>query len=111
MEHSYLTDEQREEWKNLKGNFTTTPNYLDLVVGIWNTISWYYKPRMWRDYAFPGSFIEDFTRHFYFPIHEIYYILYIAILITISRYLYEKYICKVRSKDLREHFRLSDNLF
>jgi len=95
MAHSYRTPEQLEDWKNLKGNFTITPNYIDLVVGIWNGISWYYRPHMWQNYSFPRSFIEDFTEHFYFPVHEIYYIIYIAIFITILRYLFEKFICKV----------------
>jgi hypothetical protein len=95
MSHPYLSSEDLEEYKNLKGNFTTTPNYIDLITGIWTALSWYYKPKMWRDYAFPRSFIEDFIRHFYFPINEVYYIIYIAILITILRYLFEKFICKV----------------
>jgi len=95
MAHPYLTTEQLEVWKDLKGNFTTTPNYIDLITGIWNVISWYYKPRMWNNYTFPQSFIEDFTKHFHFPIHEIYYIVYIAIFITILRYLFEKFLCKV----------------
>ncbi|CAF0882433.1 unnamed protein product [Adineta steineri] len=94
MDHPYLTQEQLDEWKNLKGNFTTTPNYIDLIVGMWTAISWYYKPHMWRDYKIPQSFIEDFTRHFYFPMNQIYYIIYIAIVVTILRYLFEKYICK-----------------
>ena len=98
IDHPYLTTEQIEEWRSLKGNFTLTPNYIDLVVGIWNTISWYYKPQMWRSYKFPRSFIDDFTRHFYFPIYQVYYIIYIAIFITILRYLFEKYFCRVSKK-------------
>ncbi|CAF3032443.1 unnamed protein product [Rotaria socialis] len=94
MGHSHLTIEQLEDWKNLKGNFTATPNYIDLIIGIWNTISWYYKPYMWRDYSFPHSFVEDFTRHFYFPVNQVYYIVYIAIFITLLRYLFENFICK-----------------
>jgi hypothetical protein len=85
---SYLTSEELEEWKNLKGNFTLSPNYLDLITGLWNAISWYYKPSMWHNYTFPRSFIEDFTRHFYFPLNQVYYIISIAILITILRYLF-----------------------
>lgn len=100
MAHSSRTAEQLEEWKNLKGNFTTTPTYLDLFTGLWNTLSWYYRPHMWRDYRFPQSFIEDFTRHFYFPLHEVYYIIYIALLITAMRYAFEKVICKVSSKGI-----------
>lgn len=98
MAHASLTTEQLAEWKNLKGNYTTTPNYLDLFTGMCNTISWYYRPHMWRNYRFPQSFIDDFTRHFYFPLHEVFYIVYIAIFITIMRYAFEKFICKVSSK-------------
>ncbi len=53
MAHSHLTIEQREDWKNLKGNFTETPNYLDLVIGIWHALTWYYRPHMWDNYTFP----------------------------------------------------------
>ena len=67
MAHSHLTAEQVEHFKDLKGNFTLSPNYIDLVKGIWTTISWYYAPQMWRGYTFPRSFIDEFTRHFYFP--------------------------------------------
>jgi hypothetical protein len=95
MAHSHLTAEQVEHFKDLKGNFTLSPNYIDLVKGIWTTISWYYAPQMWRGYTFPRSFIDEFTRHFYFPINQIYYILYIAIFITILRYLFERFVCKV----------------
>lgn len=91
MAHSHLIDERLEY---LKGNFTLSPNYLDLVKGIWNTISWYYAPRMWQDYTFPNSFIDEFTQHFYFPMKQVYYIVYIAIVITIIRYLFERFICK-----------------
>ncbi|CAF2546525.1 unnamed protein product [Rotaria sp. Silwood2] len=94
MDHPYLTYEQLEEWKNLKGNFTITPNYIDLIKGIWNAISWYYRPCMWHDYMFPRSFFEEFTRHFYFTINQAFYIVYIAIFITILRYLFENFICK-----------------
>ena len=85
MNQPYLTDEQFEEWKNLKGNFTTSPNYIDLILGIRNVLSWYYRSHMWRGYTFPRSFIEDFTRHFYFPLHEVCYIVYITIIITLLR--------------------------
>jgi hypothetical protein len=95
MTHSHITAEQLENLKDLKGNFTLTPNYIDLVKGIWSTIGWYYGPKMMRGYTFPHSFIDDIKRYFYFPLNQIYYIVYIAILITLIRYLFEKYICKV----------------
>jgi ceramide synthetase len=92
MAHPYT--ERLEDLQYLKGNFTFTPNYIDLIKGIWNTISWYYAPRMWNGYTFPHSLIDDFTRNFFFPLNQIYYIVYIAILITLIRYLFEKLICK-----------------
>jgi hypothetical protein len=91
----HLTQEQIDEWTNLKGDFSTSPTYIDLVTGIWHAVTWYYKPSMWSDYRFPQSFIEDFMRHFYFPLNQIYYIVYIAIVITIARYLFERFVCKV----------------
>jgi hypothetical protein len=97
MAHPYT--ERLEDLQYLKGNFTFTPNYIDLIKGIWNTISWYYAPRMWNGYTFPHSLIDDFTRNFYFPLNQIYYIVYIAILITLIRYLFEKLICKVCSME------------
>ncbi|CAF0790641.1 unnamed protein product [Adineta steineri] len=94
MVHPYLTSEQLENWKDLKGNITLTPNYIDIVKGIWNTISWYYAPHMWHGYVFPQSFINEFLRYFYFPLNQVYYIIYIAIAITFLRYFFEKFVCK-----------------
>ncbi len=96
MVHPYVTSERLNNLKDLKGNFTFTPNYIDLVKGIWNTIAWYYAPQMWRNYTFPSSFINEFLRYFYFPLNQISYIIFIAIAITLLRYLFEKLICKVR---------------
>jgi hypothetical protein len=100
MFHPQLTAEQTENWKDLKANFTFTPNYFDLVKGIWSTISWYYGPKMWHGYTFPHSLLDEFTRHFYFPLNQVYYIIYIAIFITILRYLFERIICKVCSDNI-----------
>jgi hypothetical protein len=52
---------------------------------------------MWTNYAFPRSFIDDFTRHYHFPLNQVYFIVFIAIFITFVRYVFEKIICKVRS--------------
>lgn len=110
MVYSHLTDEEALLWKDLKGNFTQTPNYLDLVKGIWNTISWYYRPIMWKNYRFPQSFIDDFTRHFHFPLNQVLYIVYIAVFITALRYLFERKICKVCSSFDREWFSLHSSI-
>lgn len=95
MVSSRLTDEEAQLWKDLKGNFTLTPNYFDLVKGIWSTVVWFYRPIMWKNYRFPQTFIDDFTQHFHFPINQVLYIIYIAIFITLLRYVFEKLICKV----------------
>ena len=103
MSHPHLTTEQIKDWEATKGNFTITPNYVDLVIDIWGVLSWYYKPSMWHNYKFPRSFIDEFTRNFYFPIYQAYYIIYLAIFITILRYLFEKYFCRV-SKNVFPYF-------
>lgn len=91
MSHPYVSEERLENLKELQGNFTLTPNYLDLVKGIYNVVRWYYAPKMWRSY----SFLDEIARYFYFPLHEVYYIIYIAIGITFLRYAFERFICKV----------------
>lgn len=94
MTHFNLT-ERLEHLQNLEGNFTLSPTYLDLISGVTNVISWYYGPPMWKNYKFPQSFIDEFTQYYYFPNHQALYIVYIAILITILRYIFEKVICKI----------------
>lgn len=95
MPHPHLTDEQLKYFQNLQGNFTLTPNYLDLIKGIYNVITWYYGPKLWQNYRFPDSYINEIARYFYFPLHEVFYIVYIAIFITLLRYAFERFICKV----------------
>ncbi|CAF0791647.1 unnamed protein product [Rotaria sordida] len=94
MAHPHLTAEQFENWKDLKGNFTLTPTYIDLIKDIWNVISWYYAPRMWKNYIFPESFINEIARHIYVSLNLVYYVIYIAIGITLLRYSFERFICK-----------------
>ncbi|CAF0754186.1 unnamed protein product [Didymodactylos carnosus] len=89
-----LSPEKLAAWKDLRGNFSMNPTYVDLVTGLWNTMAWYYAPHMWTNYTFPQSFVDDFTQHFYFPLHEITYIIYVAIFITLLRSAFESYICK-----------------
>ena len=110
MAHPHLTAEQVELWGDLKENFTFTPNYLDLVRDMWATMRWYYRPVMWKNYVFPDSFVEEFTRHFHFPLNQVYYIVYIAIVITLMRYVFEGVICKVRSS-LEDRRRRTERCF
>ena len=95
MVYPHISAEQDQVWKNLKNNFSMSPTYTDLVTDIWRTVKWYYAPHMWHGYVFPYSFIDEFTRHFYFSLHEICYLVYVALLITLIRYVFEQVICKV----------------
>jgi hypothetical protein len=95
MTHPHLSVEQYQAWTNVTGNFSKSPTYIDLVTDMWHAVGWYYAPHMWHGYVFPHSFIDEFTRHYYFPLNEIYYIVYVTLLITLIRYAFEQVICKV----------------
>lgn len=95
MSHPFLTNEQIAEWESLKGNMTTSPNYLDLISGISKVVMWYYKPSMWSNYRIPQSFNEEIMRHFHVEFYEIVNILLIAIFITFLRYMFEYKFCRV----------------
>lgn len=94
MPHPFLTDEQIDEWKEIQGNYTLTPNYFDLLRGLHHVILWYYKPSLWENYRFPQTFIDDFTRHFTFPTSQFVYLFLIAIFITLIRYVFERNLCR-----------------
>lgn len=95
MPHPFLTDEQINEWKEIQGNYTLTPNYFDLLRGLHRVTFWYYKPSQWKNYRFPQAFIDDFTRHFTFPPSQFVYLFLIAIFITLIRYVFERNLCRV----------------
>ena len=103
MGRQLLTPEQIVEWEGLKGNLSLSPTYIDLVAGIWNVVSWYYRPHMWSNYHFPQSFVDEFTANFYVTTDLFYYIVLIAVLVTLLRYQFERVLCKVRSS----HFFIS----
>jgi hypothetical protein len=93
MAHSNLSAEQFQSWQT----YSKSPNYIDFVTSIWRTMKWYYAPQMWDGYVFPHSFIDEFNRNYNFPLHEVSYIIYIAIFITVIRFVFERVICKVCS--------------
>ena len=95
MDQGDLFPERLKQLENLKATLTCNPNYIDLVHGVWHTVTWYYGPSMWQDYSFPDAFIDEMTKYFYFPLNQFYYIFFIAVLITIIRYLFERVICEV----------------
>jgi len=97
MVHAHVSAEQIHAWENLKGNFSMSPTYIDLFNDTWRIVKWYYAPDMWHGYVFPHSFIDEFTRHYDFPLHEVYYIIYAALFITLLRFVFERIICQVCS--------------
>lgn len=76
-------------------NFSTNPSYKDLVLDTYKAIKWYCRDDNWIGFKFPGSFISEFKRLFHFPLSESVAIIYIALLFTIVRYLFEFFLCKV----------------
>lgn len=78
-------------------NYTRDPGYYDLITGVFNAVIWRFRAENMKDYSFPRDFFRDFSREFVFPLAESYPILYIAIIFTIVRYLFEYLVCKVSS--------------
>lgn len=76
-------------------NYTKNPGYIDLVVDSYKAVNYYYREDNWNGYKFPQGLIAEFTRYYQFPINESLPIVYIAILCTLTRYLFELIICKV----------------
>lgn len=76
-------------------SFTTNPGYLDLVVDLYKSMTWFYRPQNWGNYTFPQSFFDDFKKYYYFPVNDYFLIVCIGIVITVIRYLFEMFICKV----------------
>ncbi|UJR11579.1 hypothetical protein I4U23_015759 [Adineta vaga] len=79
---------------HLGKNYSMSPSLTDLVTDMWHTVKWYYAPDMWHDYVFPESFIDEFVAHYYFASQELYYVIYIAVFLTLIRPLFERILCK-----------------
>ena len=39
-------------------SYTTNPNYIDLVTGMYKACRWHYRAENWGDYTFPDGFIK-----------------------------------------------------
>ncbi|CAF0836893.1 unnamed protein product [Brachionus calyciflorus] len=92
-------------------SYTENPGYIDLLVGMYRGMRWYYREENWGNYTFPASFFDDFRKYYHFKLEESYPILYIAIIFTLVRYVFELGICrpivnylKVDDKADREKF-------
>lgn len=80
---------------NIDYGYTQNPGYVDLVVGIYKNVKWYYRFEKWKNYSFPHDLVADLTDNYNFPLHEAYPIFYVAILFTIVRYIFEFFFGKV----------------
>lgn len=90
-------------------NYSSEPNYYDLIVDTYRAAKWYYRDDNWRGYSFPSGFVSEFQRLFVFPLSDAYPIVFIAVLFTLVRYLFEYLICKV-SKHTHTHTQ-KENIF
>jgi hypothetical protein len=76
-------------------SFTTNPGYYDLVHDLYTSVTWFYRKENWQNYTFPQSFFDDFKKYYQFEHDDYFTIIYIGIIITIIRYLFELYLCNV----------------
>ena len=76
-------------------SFTTNPGYYDLFNDLYSSLTWFYAPEMFKNYSFPKTFFDDFQKYYYFEHDDYFLIIYIGIIITILRYIFELYICNV----------------
>jgi hypothetical protein len=76
-------------------SFTTNPGYYDLFNDLYSALTWFYAPEMFSNYSFPKTFFDDFQKYYYFEHDDYFLIIYIGIIITILRYIFELYICNV----------------
>ena len=78
-------------------NYTKNPGYIDLVADTYTAIKYYYREENWKGYTFPQGFLNEFLYYYHFPIKDSYPIVYIGLLFTLVRYIFELFICKVNS--------------
>lgn len=94
--------EEKADWMLL--NCTENPNYYDLVYGIYRTMKWWLSPRMMqmKNYTFPIGFYHDVrdNMNLDFFTDGLTPVTYIALLITIARYMFEGLFCKPLVKRL-----------
>jgi hypothetical protein len=76
-------------------SYTTNPGYVDLFVDLKTTLTWFYGNDLWENYTFPQSFFDDFRKYYTFSNDEYLSICAIGVLLTILRYMFEIFFCKV----------------
>lgn len=82
-------------------SYTNNPRYVDLFNEIYNLTCWYYRKDNWQNYSFPGSFVKDFKKYYYFKLEEAYPICYWIIFFTVIRYFLELKFLKVSALKIK----------
>lgn len=78
----------------MNATYSTNPGYIDLVKDMYVGFTWFYRLEGWENYSFPQDFFDDFNELYSFPLDEAMPILYLSLLFTIIRYLFEIFVCK-----------------
>ena len=79
----------------LKTNFSMSPSYTDLFVGLWHASQFHYSIKMYPNKTFIAAFIKDLTGDIHFEREEVFCTILIAVLFTLIRHVFERYICVV----------------
>ncbi len=83
-------DQVNERIEMLKDKYSMSPSYIDLLTDIYITLGWYY-----HDSSNYKPCIYDSIQQFYIDLSDVYYVFWIALLITLIRYVFERFMLKV----------------
>lgn len=92
MAHPYLSF---DELQAVKTNFTMSPSYANLVIDLWHAFNLHYTIKMHPNISFTKAFLKDLTGDIHFDREDVFFIISIAVLFTIIRFLFERFICRV----------------
>ncbi len=83
-------DQVNERIEMLKDKYSMSPSYIDLLTDVYKTFEWYYS-----DSKYSKPCIYDSIEQFYIDLSDVYYVFWIALLITMIRYGFERFLLKV----------------
>ncbi len=83
-------DQLNEIIEMFKDEYSMSPSYIDLLTDIYKTIGFYY-----RESANPKPGIYDSIQQFSIDLSDVYSVFWIALLITVIRYVVERFMFKV----------------
>ena len=93
------------EFEALRTNFSMSPSYSDLFVGLWHASQFHYSLKMHPNKPFTTAFIQDVTGDIHFNREDVCYTLLIAVFFTLIRHVFERYLCVVGVSVLEPHGR------